>query len=416
MRRLFPALLAVAALSACAMSKPNLISAKGVKRQDPQNPPVAETVRGLTAFGHSLFAIAAPARANVVLSPLSITHAFGMARAGATGDTAAELDRVFGFPSGGPHVPLNALTRRIVTTDDPPPPPDPDERRDAQDGGPPRPPVVGIADGLFVQEGLSVKPDFLRTLAEQYGTGAHQVDFTGDATEVIDAWAEERTAGRITRVFDRLDPKTMLVVADALYLKAEWATPFTDPPEENAVFTRADGTTVRTTLMRRDGDVPYVEGPAWQAVELRYTGDELAMWVLVPRTGASPADLLSPAVLAEVSSGLRARPVRLDLPRWDFSTALDLTEPLGTLGLRGSDYSGVIDGASLGQAVHRATVTVDEWGTEAAAVTGLAFPVMAMAPPEVRVRADRPFAFAIVHRPTLTPLFVGQVGDPASRG
>ncbi|MEU4832636.1 serpin family protein [Streptosporangium sp. NPDC023615] len=415
MRRLFPALLAVAALSACAMSRPDLITAKGVKRQVPQNPPVAETVRGLTAFGHSLLAIAAPGAANVVLSPLSITHAFGMARAGATGETAAELDRVFGFPSEGPHVPLNALTRRIVTTDDPPPVAGPDERRDAQ-SGPPRAPIVGIADGLFVQEGLSVEPGFLRTLAEQYGTGAHQVDFTGDAAGVINAWAEERTAGRITEVFDRLDPDTGLVIADALYLKADWATPFTDPPEENAAFTRADGTTARVTLMRRDGAVPYVEGPAWQAVELRYAGDELAMWVLVPRTGASPADLLSPAVLAEVSSGLRERPVRLALPRWDFSTALDLTEPLGTLGLRGSDYSGITGGASLGQAVHRATVTVDEWGTEAAAVTGLAFPVMAMAPPEVEVRADRPFAFAIVHRPTLTPLFVGQVGDPASRG
>ncbi|MFI6508009.1 serpin family protein [Streptosporangium sp. NPDC050855] len=414
MRRLLPALLAVAALSACAMSKPSLITAKGVKRLVPTNPPVAETVRGLTAFGHSLLTTAASGRPNVVLSPLSIAHAFGTARAGAVGATADELDRVFGFPSEGPHISLNALTRQIVTTDDPPPVPDPDEERDAQDGTP-RPPVVGIAEGLFVQEGLSVKPDFLRTLAEQYGTGAHQVDFTGDATGVIDAWAEERTAGRITKVFDRLDPRTKLVIANALYLKADWATPFTDPPEENAAFTRADGTTVRVTLMRRDGAVPYVAGSGWQAVELRYAGDELAMWVLVPAAGTTPASLLSPAVLAEVASGLRERPVRLAMPRWDLSTTMELAEPLGALGLRGSDYSGIVDGATLSQAVHRATVTVDEWGTEAAAVTGLAFPVMAPAPPDVEVRADRPFAFAIVHRPTLTPLFLGQVGDPSAR-
>ena len=28
------------------------------------------------------------------------------------------------------------------------------------------------------------------------------------------------------------------------------------------------------------------------------------------------------------------------------------------------------------------------------------------------VRADHPFAFAIVHRPTKTPLFIGHVADP----
>ncbi|MEU8381023.1 serpin family protein [Streptosporangium sp. NPDC048865] len=415
MRRLLPALLAVAALSACAMTDSTAITAKGVKREVPKNPPVAETVRGLTSFGHALFAATARPGSNTVLSPLSIGYAFGLARAGATGQTATELDAVFGFPSEGPHTSLNALTRQIVTTDDPPPPPDQDAERDAQEGAP-EPPVVGIANGLFTQEGLSVRPEFLRTLAAQYGTGVRQVDFAGNAAEVVNAWAEERTAGRIRKVFDELPARTRLVIANAVYLKAEWTTPFTDPPEEGATFTRADGTTTRTTLMRRDGFLPYAEGTGWQAVELRYAGDELAMWVLVPRAGGSPGDLLSPAVLAEVATGLgEQRPVRLVMPRWDFSASLDLAEPLARLGLRGADYSGITEGAVLDQAIHRATVTVDEWGTEAAAVTGLAFAVSAPAPPEAEVRADRPFAFAIVHRPTLAPLFIGQVGDPSAR-
>ncbi|MGH3814503.1 MAG: serpin family protein [Pseudonocardiaceae bacterium] len=36
------------------------------------------------------------------------------------------------------------------------------------------------------------------------------------------------------------------------------------------------------------------------------------------------------------------------------------------------------------------------------------------APPEPQsvVRADRPFAFAIVHQPTGAPLFIGHVADP----
>ncbi|GAA2869595.1 serpin family protein [Streptosporangium fragile] len=416
MRRLFTAtaLLALAALSACAMTDSNVIVAEGVRRETPVDPPVTETVRGLTAFGHALFAGTAAPGANAVLSPLSIGYAFGMARAGATGDTAAQLDRVFGFPARGPHTALNALTRRIVTTDGPPPRTEPGTERDAQ--AEPEPPVVAIANGLFAQEGLSVRPEFLRTLAAQYGTGVRPVDFARDAAQVIDAWVERETAGRITKVFDRLDPRTRLVLANAVYLKAEWETPFTDPPERGAAFTRADGTTVRTDLMHRSGAIPYATGDGWQAVELRYAKGELAMWIMIPQAGGAPAGLLTPEVLAQVATGLKEHQVRISIPRWDFSTSLGLGEPLGALGLTATGYSGIADDASLGQAIHRATVTVDEWGTEAAAVTGLAFTVAAPPEPQVEVRADRPFAFAIVHRPTLTPLFIGQVADPTAKG
>ncbi|WP_433242047.1 serpin family protein [Streptosporangium sp. CA-135522] len=415
MRRLFIALLAIATLAACGAGESRVITARGVERETPADAPVARTVRGLTAFGHALLTATAKPGVNAVLSPLSVGYAYGVARAGAAERTGAELDRIFGFPAEGPHTSFNTLTRRIVTVDGPPPAPAPGATRDAQDGEPARP-VVGLANGLFTQKGLSVGPEFLRTLAAQYGTGAREVDFTGDARDVIDAWAREQTAGRIKKVFGQLAPETKLVIANALYLKAEWATAFTDPPEKNASFTRADGTAVRTDLMHRTGSLPYAAGSGWQAVELPYAKSDLVMWILLPRPGGSPADLLAPAVMSEVAAGLRNAPVKIVIPRWDFTTNLDLKEPLRKLGLTGSDYSGIVPGAFLDQAVHRATITVDEWGTEAAAVTGLAFPISAMVPPEAEVRADRPFAFAVVHRPTLAPLFIGQVADPTARG
>ena len=94
-----------------------------------------------------------------------------------------------------------------------------------------------------MQEGFSIGEAFLRTLAADYGAGARAVDFTRDATEVIDAWVREATAGRIERLFDSLDPSTQLVLANAVYLKADWATPFTEDPTVDAPFHRGDGTT-----------------------------------------------------------------------------------------------------------------------------------------------------------------------------
>jgi serine protease inhibitor len=395
-----------------------VLTAEGVSREVPKDAPVEAVVRGVTAFGHALYAATARPMTNTVISPLSIAYAFGMARAGAAGTTASELDKVFGFPAAGPHSAFNALTRQIVTVDGPPPAPDRKATRDAQ-SSPPSDPVVGIANGLFAQEAMAVKQQFLRTLASQYGAGVRTVDFGKDATGTINAWADEQTAGRIKKVFDQLDPATKLVIANAVYLKADWEHSFAEgAPEENATFVRADGSTVRTKLMHQDADLRYASGSGWQAVELPYAKSDLAMWVLVPQRGASPADLLKPDRLGQVATGFKTTNVRLFLPGWDFGTNLGLVAPLKALGLNaafgGADFSGIADGLVIGQAVHSANITVDEWGTEAAAVTGLAFATSGRAAPSTEVRADHPFAFAIMHRPTSTPLFIGQVADPTA--
>jgi serpin B len=107
------------------------------------------------------------------------------------------------------------------------------------------------------------------------------------------------------------------------------------------------------------------------------------------------------------------------MPRWDFATDLDLIPPLHELGMevpfdQRADFSAMLPGVWIDQAVHRANVTVDEWGTEAAAVTGLAFAESLPPPPDVTIRADHPFAFAIVDTNNGTPLFIGHVADPTA--
>ena len=390
-----------------------VLTAQGVSREVPQNAPIEPTVDGLTWFGHHLYTVAADSDKNVVVSPLSIGYAFGMARAGAGGQTASQLDQVFGFPASGPHSALNALDQRIGTVTELPARPSPTTTRgpDAQLA----PPVIAIANGLFVQDGLPVRHGFLHTLAAQYGAGARTVDFpSGQGAEQINAWVREQTAQRIEKLFDQLDPATRLVLANAVYLKADWRTPFTKIPTTDATFTRADGSTVTVPMMRQQESLRYAGGAGWQAVELPYAASELAMRVIVPQGDRMPGEMLSPEMLDQVETGLRAEQVDLFLPRWDFATDLDLLPALRTLGLTDlDDFSGISDaGLGLDQAVHRANITVDEWGTEAAAVTGLTFPTSAPPEPQVVVRADRPFAFAIVHQPTGAPLFIGQVADP----
>jgi serpin B len=354
-----------------------------------------------------------------VISPLSIAYAFAMARAGAGGQTAAQLDQVFGFPATGVHDAFNAITRQVVTADVPPA-----KARGTRKDSTPRPPVVCLGNALFPQRGQPIGQQFLHTLAAEYGAGVHPVDFAGGkATDLINQWASQQTAGRIKKVFDKLSPDTKLVLANTVYLRADWAQAgFSDNAVTTESFTRADSSTARVPMMHAQEAMRYATGTGWQAVEVPYAGGQLAMRILLPAPGQAPGPLLAPTIMSAVTAGLRANYVELSLPRWDFASDLNLVPALRSLGLTqpfspSADFSGISPGLYVDQAIHRANITVDEWGTEAAAVTSIAMGTSAVAPPplpKVQMTVDRPFAFAIVHAATGVPLFMGQVADPSA--
>lgn len=382
--------------------------------------PVARTVAGANRFGAELVGRLDDGNGptNVVVSPLSVAYAFGMLRAGAAGESRRQLDETFGFPEGGPDRAFNASSRRLVSTDGPPAPAE--EKRD-QDQDPPEP-TVAIANGLFVDDEVEPAEDFLRVLAKQYGAGVQRLDLDDPAgLDQINRWVSEQTADRIPSLFDELESEDpALVLANAIYLKAEWASTFSEGDTTEAAF-HAPEEEVRVATMRQQGSFGYVEGDGYRAVELPYAGGELAMRILLPdddgEGGPAPAALLTPEVSDEVATELRSRQVDLSMPRFDFSSDADLTTVLGKLGLdlETIDLSGIAANLEVTQAVHRANITVDEQGTEAAAVTGIEVGVNSAPAPEdpVRMRVDRPFAFTIVHTETNTPLFLGQVADPA---
>ena len=280
---------------------------------------------------------------------------------------------------------------------------------------------MAIVNGLFVDRSFErqVQTAFLRVLAGQYGANPDLVSFTDpSAAAAINAWVDRQTRGRITKLFDQLDPSTRLVLANAVYFKAAWQLPFTDRTTVGA-FTTGRGHRVDAHLMHQTCGVGYAAGDGWQRVSLPYAGGDLVMRIVVPTRPAHDVATLSRALAAAVHNGPPdpERLVDLTLPRWNAATDLGLVPELTRLGMPDAfgaraDLSGIAPGLCVSDAVHRANITVDEKGTEAAAVTGIAVAASAMAGPEVAVRADRPFAWAVVHVPTGTPMFTGHVVDP----
>lgn len=381
---------------------------------------LAEVVAGMRGFSTGLHAASATETTNWAASPLSIAVAFAMLRGGSRGTTATQLDTVFGWPrgsdpQGSPHQAFNALTADLLTAGPPP-----TDSTPADETGPPA--IVAVANGLFVDTGFAVREEFLRLLATQYGAEATAVSFADpSASATINAWVRAQTQNRIQKLFDDLDRATRLVLANAVYLKATWAWQFESGSTTRGAFHTATGGQADAELMHRQitGAV-YDEQADWQRIWLPYLGGELAMRVVLPRQVVRDVPTLTALLAKAAEPSPNAGPARsalvdLTLPKWDTATTLSLLAPLRALGLTDlGDLSGIAAGLGVSDAIHRANVTVDEEGTEAAAVTGIATDTSAMIADPVSMTVDRPFAWAIVHEPTGTPVFTGHVVDPTS--
>ena len=385
----------------------------------PANPleDIASLVRGDSEFAFDLYRLLSEGDENLFFSPHSISVALAMAYAGACGDTEREMAAALSFllPQERLHPAFNALD--LALTD--PGRVAPEETGDAFQ--------FNIANSLWGQDGYQFLAPFLDTLAENYGASMRLVDFQRDpegVREVINGWVADQTNDRITELLPRgiIDAATRLVLTNAIYFKASWVFPF---PKENTAdgpFHLLDGRTVQTPMMKLDKRTLYGEIDGVKAVELPYTGFQYSAYVVVPAEGEFEEfeRTLDAEAFEAILDGMQDAQVKLTMPKFEFESSFNLNETLKALGMPSAfdpekaDFSGMdgTRGLSIADVVHKAFVSVDEEGTEAAAATAVV--MRTSLPPPAELVVDRPFLFLIRHNPTGTILFVGRVLDPTA--
>jgi len=371
---------------------------------------LAALVAGNTAFALALYEEVRSQPGNLIFSPVSISAALGMTYAGARGTTAAEMAEVLRFDL--PDDRLHAAFETLLGTLD----------------GEDRPYELAVANALWGQRGYGFLSSFLDLARRHYGAGLEEVDFAGDpeaAREAINAWVAERTRDRIEELLapGDVDPLTVMVLVNAIYLRADWALPFDPERTAEADFHLSDDEVVQVPTMVRRAWLRYAQLDDVQILELPYEGGDLSMVVLLPAREMGIGELeaqLSSDRLGRWLGALESRYVQVHLPRFTARTELRLAEVLSEMGMPtafalGADFSGLIEDKDLylDEVIHQAFVEVQEEGTEAAAATAVVVAERAAIEPDPEVfRADRPFMFLLRHRGTGTVLFLGRVCDP----
>jgi len=175
--------------------------------------------------------------------------------------------------------------------------------------------------------------------------------------------------------------------------------------------------------MRQTESFGYAEGDSYQAIELPYDGSELSMVILLPEAGKFKAfeGSLNVQIVEEIVGKIENRQVALMMPKFEFESDFSLREILAAMGMpvafsENADFSGMTGNLDLfiADVVHKAFVSVDEAGTEAAAAAAVIMEFKAAPEEPIKVTVDRPFVFLIRDIETGAILFVGRVVNPSA--
>jgi len=380
---------------------------------------LATLVNGNSTFALDLYQTIKERGGNLFYSPYSISLALAMTYSGARGETEQQMADTLCFVLSQDrlHPAFNSLDIELS------------RRGEGAKGKDEKGFRLNVVNAIWGQKDYKFLSEFLDVLAENYGAGLRILDFASAPEEsrlTINNWVSDQTEGRIKDLIPQglIDSLTRLVLTNAIYFNAAWQEPFEEDATHDGTFYLLNGDEITVPMMRQTESFGYGEGDGYQAVELPYDGREVSMVILLPTAGnfKSFEDSLDAQRLDEIIGGLEYRRVALTMPKFEFDSDFSLGETLAAMGMpvafsSGADFSGMTGNRELfiADVVHKAFVSVDEAGTEAAAATAVVMP-MAIMPPEepIEVTVDHPFVFLIRDIETGTILFIGRVVNPSA--
>ncbi len=336
------------------------------------------------------------------ISPLSASMALSMALNGATGETLDEIEAALGF-SGSTLDIINTFNNRLLTNF-------PKLDKTAK---------VNLANSLWLN-GVTPLEQYKSTVAGNYKADIFTRDFSAASTlGDINSWCSGKTSGKIKEMFQELDPAQELILINAIYFKALWATPFTTVTP--GTFTTQDGEEQTVDFMNGEQIGLYYVCDKFKAYGLYYGNRAFIYNVVVPEEGVTIDECI-----ADISSGSWEHigndrgffaELNITMPKFETSLKADITQALSATGIKKAftpqaEFMNIIenDNVHINRVLQATTFKVDELGAEASSVTTIDGVTSALPMEKIDVVVDRPFLFFVRECSTGVILFAGKIG------
>ena len=344
---------------------------------------------------------------STIYSPISITYLLGMLNSGATGGTREQITNVLGF--GDDAKGLNEFCAKMIK-----------ESPFADSGV-----TIETANSINVNSAMGFKllPTFEKDMQTYYQAQISALDFDKKSSlNKINDWCNKHTHGMVPKILDELDKEGIMVLLNAIYLKATWKDKFDPEQTKTRDFTMDDGNKQKMDLMHRDALALFGENEDFSTLCLPYGDKGYCMYVILPAEGKTTKDVLSNLdndKLNEAINRLYETEVDILLPKFGTESEIELNDILSDMGMdlafnRNAGFSDICTTiVYVSKMKQKARIDVDEEGTKAAAVTVAEMGVGGAVGTFIQRKkadfhADRPFLYLIREMSTGTIFFMGK--------
>jgi len=349
---------------------------------------------------------------NPAYSGLSLGEALSLAKVGASGDVAAELQRLLGIPPAVECGPAALAGAWKATVDDL-------AKADTSV-------KWSLANGAWLAKDLAPKKLWLAIAKGEFAAEITNVDFSKQVVHtLVNEWVKKKTSGKIdTLLAEPLDMNTIFVLANALYFDAAWSLPFPIEKTKETAF-RGFGGDKSVPMMEATGEFAHTEGKSGALVRLPYgktRAFEMAIWL--PPSGKKLSEVVSEEGRQNLGKMLDASESAkgiVRLPRFKVDAfAPQLADTLVKLGAKKlfkftKDWPLLAPGkeARVSRVAHRVVVDVSERGTTVAAASAVVGQTRGAMPKKpFTFTADRPFVYVLRHRTSNVWIALGAYQSP----
>ena len=309
---------------------------------------------------------------NVLLSPLSMFQVLGLTTNGAYGTTQKEMLSTLQAESlselNSVNVQLIEIINKFTT--------------------------VELANGVMTI--FDPIKSFLK-VCDKYDAPVEKLV----SLEQVNDWCAEKTHGKVTEILDELNPATVMLLLNAVYFKGDWEYPFNPDKTYSGLFGSAKAKQKKVEMMTQVHQFNYHIDKTAEAIELPYKNDSMSALLILPYEGADIDNFVNSLkvndnYVNQILTNMAPTVVQLDMPKFEVEFKSKLKDVLKRLGMNkafdgDADFSGIngFGGLYIDDVIHKTYLKVDEFGSEAAAVTVV----------DMRKSAPIPKAKMIVNRP-----------------
>lgn len=352
---------------------------------------------------------------NFVSSPVSLYLAMGMIYEGAKNNTFDEIQKTMNFPDLDKFYPqISAYYGSLQNMN---------SDTNMQ---------MNIANKVYVEKSFQILSEYKQNLNQHFKAEIENVDFKNQFLKVenqINKWVEKETKEKIKNLLPKntLTKETLMVLVNAIYLKASWRFPFEESQTTEKEFFINEKEKAKTKFMiqQRKG-IKHMSNKRVSVIELPYKTNHLSLVIILPQSSSN--DKINNWIPTHnefqyYMNNVKPQTVYMEIPKFKIESTYDLGETLSKMGIKeaftnNADFSGISSKkeAKIDKVIQKVFFEIDEKGTEAAAATAVVMTRITSANPKpdvpVNFIANKPFIFVLKENTHHTPLFMGTFTKP----